>query len=423
MGNCMNWRGNDTVVFITDIKADDIGAFMVVYMWATRVRIKNFHVVVVNIQKREAATEMLRNIEFNTRKELAANHKLLECDLPKVTFTLPDGEASKSPKRHEHLYDTVDIEKRYNGEVAPVISFEDLMERLKDAKYMTHVYAPSKTLGNLINGGNYTFVGTGYNTKGLKTADVAEWPGLHCMNNCSEYIYSTLQPKIEGQTEDKYEEGGRFDFDDIELWGAFGNILPEIDEIKQAAVGDSIGFIADQIASASEKTGIKWEGCAIVPLMQAVRLSDAPADLEECSKLVKKVHEMYTHPNAGRATTYLGRIIAQLDFNGLYGPKSNGIQIELTDAQHAALWLAGNASVDTVIYDHEDGYIAYREPEEGEKTVTVPHDISLKSMRNTLISVLCWWQMSIDTSSMPPPAKKLRINTSAETTISAPATV
>lgn len=421
MGNCMTNRANDTVVFITDIKADDIGAFMVVYMWATRVRVKNFHVVVVNIQKREAATEMLRNIEFNTRKELAATHKLLACDLPKVTFTLPDGEASKSLKRHEHLYDTVDIEKRYIGEVAPVISFEDLTERLKDAEYMTHVYAPSKTLDNLIKGGNCTFVGTGYNTKGLKTADIAEWPGLHCMNNCSEYIYSTLQPKIEGQTEDKYEEGGRFDFDDIELWGAFRNILPEIDEIKQAAVGDSIAFIADQIASASEKTGIKWEGCAIVPLIQAVRIN-APADLEECTNLVKKVHEMYTHPKAGRATTYLGRVIAQLDFNGLYGPKSNGIQIELTDAQHAALWLAGNASVDTVIYDHEDGYIAYCEPGEGEKTVTVPRDISLKSMRNTLISVLNWWQVSLETS-MPPPAKKLCIDTSAEATTAPPATV
>lgn len=422
MGNSISTNGCNSVVVITDIKADDIGAFVLLYLWAVRMRIENFHVVVVNIHKREAATEMLKNIEFNMRKALASDHKLLECDLPVVTFTLPDGESSKTPKRHEHLYDNVVIEKRYNGEVAPTISLEDLTERLKDAKYMTHVYAPSKTLGNLIKGGNYTFVGTGYNTKGLKTADIAEWPGLHCMNNCSEYIYSTLQPKIEGQAEDKYEEGGRFDFDDIELWGAFKNILPEIDEIKQAAVVDSIGFIADQIASASEKTGIRWEGCVIAPLMREVRLSDAPADLEECSKLVKTVHIMREHPDVGRYKTYLGRIIAQLDFNGLYGPKSNGIQVELTDAQHAALWLTGDYSKETAIYDHKDGYIAYRAPVEGEKTIIAPCDVTLSDMRKTLISVLDWWKVSLNSTEMPA-RKKLRVDTSVTVAPSPPATV
>ncbi len=399
MGNCLTTMDCTEVVFITDVKTDDTGAFILTYVWAIRAGIKKIRVIVTNILDDEQAMAFLATVEFNIRKRLG--DACPDYTFPEVTFT-PSGEKPTKPKSHEFMFSKGIVKKNYEGEITSPTTLKDLRTDLLggSTKYMTFVYAPCTTLDDIIKGSTetmefdgvsdnakYTFCGFGYNSKGRKTEDVMKWPGLHGMNNCAPYIYSSVMDN--GQN----EEGGRFDMHDTELWNAFDAVLPEFSEIvKQCALPDSIAFIGRQMTGAAKTldVDIGMTSEEIVKIVENVNSSETPELDANCIKLVNQARKLWEtavdiienqpdHPKfreMARVKVYIGRIIAQLDFNGKYGKKSTGVQVELTDAQHAALWLTGKHTEEVSIYDHNDGYIAFGPESDDVETILAPVGIT-----------------------------------------------
>lgn len=401
MGNCLTIIGCATVVFVTDIKTDDAAAFILTYIWAACVGIKTIHVVVTNILHDEEAMAFLATVELIIRDRLAKAAPGFA--LPRVTFTA-SGEKPTKAKSHEPMFFNGTIKKCFEGEINAPITMEDLKAELaKGGQYMTFVYAPHTTLDCITKGPNAvnTFCGFGYNSKGMKTKDVLEWPGLYGMNNCSPHIYNTKMDNGEN------EEGGRFDAHDTELWNAFDAILPGFSDIvKQCALPDSIAFIGRQMVGAVRTLeidiGLTEED--IVEIVENVNSSENPELDARCIKLVNQARKLWEkavniienekdHPKfkeMARIKVYIGRIIAQLDFNGMYGKKSTGVQVELTDAQHAALWLTEKHTKDVTIFDHEDGYIAFGPPDDNVETILAPAGITLADTRAAVLEILGW---------------------------------
>lgn len=330
-------------LFVTDGKMDDSLAIKILLRYLG----KNYthsqlHFLITDIVNRQGAANYIHTL----CKTIIKNDKTITGTI-NIAFHEgnedPDAPEDKKVKSHEKIFDEYSTPNHF-------VQFVPINIK---SKYICFAFAPFQNHKYLVQSASYSFLGLGYNTKGLDLDFYCTTKSiLYVINNMSETIYPDKR------------EGGRFSTGDIELWNAvYKNTDNILEKARQFALEDSKIFGIKQLFNAG-----------------VIQNKDPNQDLFN-TEIIQKAKEAFQN---NKKQYYLPRVIEQLE-NGSW-------DVECSDGQHISCWLNPILTKPCILAKTDRPYLEILEPSaQNEKKgiwCFAPVGMSLESMRENFLQYI-----------------------------------